>query len=133
MQRCMRVHLRVCMCVVCGCACTRLIKIEIAHAIVCSGVRESDSLQVLTHGFYYIVLPLRTCDQENDSICHPTDTSDVNTKIRLSRNNIIQPCRIGDDGKPHPVESVMELQEGLGVLPTGDHNNDSDDHNNDSD
>nr|XP_027221948.1 synembryn-A-like [Penaeus vannamei] len=57
----------------------------------------------------------------------------VNVLDKLTRNNIIQPCRIGDDGKPHPVESVMELQEGLGVLPTGDHNNDSDDHNNDSD
>lgn len=40
------------------------------------------------------------------------------------RNNIIQPCRIGDDGKPHPVESVIELQEGMGVMNPPNHNND---------
>ncbi|XP_045597103.1 synembryn-A isoform X1 [Procambarus clarkii] len=51
----------------------------------------------------------------------------VNVLDKLTRNNIIQPCRIGDDGKPHPVESVMELQEGMGVMHPPDHNNDDSD------
>lgn len=52
----------------------------------------------------------------------------VNVLDKLTRNNIIQPCRIGDDGKPHPVESVLELQEGMGVMNEPGHNdhNDSD-------
>ncbi|XP_071534703.1 chaperone Ric-8A [Panulirus ornatus] len=48
----------------------------------------------------------------------------VNVLDKLTRNNIIQPCRIGDDGKPHPVESVIELQEGIGVMKPPNHNND---------
>lgn len=27
------------------------------------------------------------------------------------RSGIIQPCRIGDDGRPQPVEHVLQLQE----------------------
>ncbi|KAK8720626.1 hypothetical protein OTU49_013194 [Cherax quadricarinatus] len=46
----------------------------------------------------------------------------VNVLDKLTRNNIIQPCRIGDDGKPHPIESVMELQEGMGVKQPPNHN-----------
>lgn len=29
------------------------------------------------------------------------------------KTGVIKPCRIGDDGKAHPVEHVLELQEGL--------------------
>ncbi|XP_064107194.1 synembryn-A-like isoform X2 [Macrobrachium nipponense] len=51
----------------------------------------------------------------------------VNVLDKLTRGNIIQPCRIGDDGKPHPVESVIELQESLGGSNPADHNNDDSD------
>lgn len=32
---------------------------------------------------------------------------------KLSASKIIQPCRIGADGKPQPVESLLELQDSL--------------------
>lgn len=35
----------------------------------------------------------------------------VNKIDKLQRDGIIQPCRIGPDGKPQPVEHVLELQE----------------------
>ncbi|KAK3856261.1 hypothetical protein Pcinc_037410 [Petrolisthes cinctipes] len=50
----------------------------------------------------------------------------VNVLDKLTRNNIIQPCRIGEDGKPHPVSSVLELQEGIGLPPTPTSNNNDD-------
>ncbi|MPC09136.1 Synembryn-A [Portunus trituberculatus] len=50
----------------------------------------------------------------------------VNVLDKLTRNNVIQPCRIGNDGKPHPVESVMELQEGMGVMNPQDCSDHSD-------
>ncbi|KAK3862759.1 hypothetical protein Pcinc_031406 [Petrolisthes cinctipes] len=50
----------------------------------------------------------------------------VNVLDKLTRNNIIQPCRIGEDGKPHPVSSVLELQEGIGLPPTPTPNNNDD-------
>ena len=30
---------------------------------------------------------------------------------QLQRSGIIQPCRIGADGRPQPVEHVLQLQE----------------------
>ncbi|XP_075586533.1 ric8 guanine nucleotide exchange factor A [Dermatophagoides farinae] len=35
----------------------------------------------------------------------------VNAIDQLQRSGIIQPCRIGDDGRPQPVEHVLQLQE----------------------
>lgn len=32
---------------------------------------------------------------------------------KLTSTGVVRPCRVGADGKPHPVEHVMELQEGL--------------------
>lgn len=31
----------------------------------------------------------------------------------LSKSGIIRPCKVGADGKPQPIEHVLELQEGL--------------------
>ncbi|OTF80782.1 hypothetical protein BLA29_014279 [Euroglyphus maynei] len=35
----------------------------------------------------------------------------VNAIDQLQRSGIIQPCRIGDDGRPQPVEHILQLQE----------------------
>lgn len=35
----------------------------------------------------------------------------VNAIDQLQRSGIIQPCRIGADGRPQPVEHVLQLQE----------------------
>lgn len=37
----------------------------------------------------------------------------VNMIDQLSRGGCIQPCRVGEDGKPEPVEHVLQLQEEL--------------------
>lgn len=37
----------------------------------------------------------------------------VNVMEQLHRQGIIKPCRIGVDGRPEPVEHILELQEGL--------------------
>ncbi|XP_063992256.1 synembryn isoform X2 [Diachasmimorpha longicaudata] len=37
----------------------------------------------------------------------------VNLVSQLTNNGLIQPCTIGEDGKPKPVQHVLELQEGL--------------------
>jgi len=31
----------------------------------------------------------------------------------LFREGVVRPCRIGDDGKPTPIEHVLELQDEL--------------------
>ncbi|XP_037508357.1 synembryn-A isoform X2 [Rhipicephalus sanguineus] len=35
----------------------------------------------------------------------------VNLMDRLARGGVVQPARIGADGRPHPIEHVLELQE----------------------
>lgn len=50
----------------------------------------------------------------------------VNVLDKLTRNNIIQPCKIGEDGKPVPVEHVLELHENL-VRQHPQHNNEDND------
>ncbi|XP_023223249.1 synembryn-A-like [Centruroides sculpturatus] len=35
----------------------------------------------------------------------------VNMMNKLTRDGIIQPMKVGDDGKPHPVEHMLELRE----------------------
>jgi len=29
---------------------------------------------------------------------------------RLHRQGIVQPCKIGEDGRPEPVDNILELQ-----------------------
>lgn len=35
---------------------------------------------------------------------------------QLTRQGIVQPCTIGEDGKPKPIEHILELQEELPKL-----------------
>ncbi|KAI4477850.1 hypothetical protein M0804_012330 [Polistes exclamans] len=37
----------------------------------------------------------------------------VNLVDQLTRGGLVRPCRIGDDGKPKPIEHVLELQDEL--------------------
>ncbi|XP_029177005.1 synembryn [Nylanderia fulva] len=37
----------------------------------------------------------------------------VNLVDKLTREGVVRPCRIGDDGKPQPIEHVLELQSEL--------------------
>lgn len=37
----------------------------------------------------------------------------VDLMDNLLKAGAIKPCTIGEDGKPHPVKHVLELQEGL--------------------
>jgi len=37
----------------------------------------------------------------------------VETIDKMTSSKTIQPCRIGPDGKPQPIGSVLELQEAL--------------------
>ncbi len=37
----------------------------------------------------------------------------VNMIDQLSRGGCIQPCRVGEDGRPQPVQHVLQLQEQL--------------------
>ncbi|KAF7285862.1 hypothetical protein GWI33_009539 [Rhynchophorus ferrugineus] len=46
----------------------------------------------------------------------------VHLMNNLLKSGTIQPCRVGADGKPHPIEHVLQLQEGL----KRQENNDSD-------
>merc|ERR1719334_1248393 len=41
----------------------------------------------------------------------------VNTLDKMTRSGVIQPCRVGEDGRPEAVESVLQLQEGLQQPP----------------
>lgn len=37
----------------------------------------------------------------------------VDLMDKLMKHGAIKPCKIGEDGKPHPVEHILELQDGL--------------------
>lgn len=37
----------------------------------------------------------------------------VNLMDQLNRQGVVQACKIGEDGRPEPVEHIMELQESL--------------------
>ncbi|XP_037070182.1 synembryn-A-like [Pollicipes pollicipes] len=42
----------------------------------------------------------------------PTPTSDTDEYVQYRDSlGLIQPCRIGEDGKPHPISHVLELQD----------------------
>ncbi|KOC64428.1 Synembryn-A [Habropoda laboriosa] len=45
---------------------------------------------------------------------------------KLTREGLVQPCRIGEDGKPKPIEHVLELQEELPKQQYGHRDSDSD-------
>nr|XP_034185671.1 synembryn [Osmia lignaria] len=45
---------------------------------------------------------------------------------KLTREGLVQPCRIGDDGKPKAIEHVLELQEELPKQQYGRQDSDSD-------
>lgn len=32
---------------------------------------------------------------------------------KMTRQGVVKPCRIGHDGKPEPIEHVLQLQEEL--------------------
>jgi hypothetical protein len=32
---------------------------------------------------------------------------------KITRAGIVKPCKIGEDGKPHPVDHILQLQEGI--------------------
>ncbi|XP_076180452.1 ric8 guanine nucleotide exchange factor A isoform X2 [Ptiloglossa arizonensis] len=44
----------------------------------------------------------------------------------LTKEGLVQPCRIGDDGKPKPIEHVLELQKQLPKQQYGRRDSDSD-------
>lgn len=44
----------------------------------------------------------------------------------IIREGVVQPCRIGDDGKPKPIEHVLELQEELPKQQYNHRDSDSD-------
>lgn len=37
----------------------------------------------------------------------------VNLMDQLNRQGLIQPCRVGEDGRPEPVDHILELQENI--------------------
>lgn len=37
----------------------------------------------------------------------------VNILDTITKTGIIKPCKIGSDGRPYPIEHVLELQESL--------------------
>lgn len=37
----------------------------------------------------------------------------VNDLDKLQRQGVIQPCRVGEDGKPQPVEHILQLTENI--------------------
>lgn len=37
----------------------------------------------------------------------------VSLMDKLNRSGVVQPCRVGEDGKPHPVDHILQLQEEL--------------------
>ncbi|XP_074597154.1 ric8 guanine nucleotide exchange factor A isoform X2 [Brevipalpus obovatus] len=41
----------------------------------------------------------------------------VNMMDRLSRAGVVQPCRVGNDGKPQPISHLLELQEAMDDNP----------------
>ncbi|XP_029667971.1 synembryn [Formica exsecta] len=49
----------------------------------------------------------------------------VNLVDKLTREGIVRPCRIGDDGKPKPIEHVLELQSELSRQQYGRKDSDS--------
>lgn len=34
----------------------------------------------------------------------------------VNRQGVIQPCRVGEDGKPQPVEHILQLTENIKLI-----------------
>lgn len=49
----------------------------------------------------------------------------INLMDKLQRDGIIQPARIGEDGRPCAVEHVLQLQDGLKVCETKNESSDN--------
>ncbi|KAG5343381.1 RIC8A protein, partial [Acromyrmex heyeri] len=49
----------------------------------------------------------------------------VNLVDKLTKEGVVRPCRIGDDGKPEPIEHVLELQNELPKQQYGRKDSDS--------
>ncbi|XP_011690211.1 PREDICTED: synembryn-A [Wasmannia auropunctata] len=49
----------------------------------------------------------------------------INLVDKLTREGVVRPCRIGDDGKPEPIEHVLELQNELSKQQYGREDSDS--------
>ncbi|KAI5738708.1 hypothetical protein M8J77_010215 [Diaphorina citri] len=45
----------------------------------------------------------------------------VNMIDKLSKMGVVQPCKVGEDGKPQPVEHILELQD---QVPSNQHQKD---------
>lgn len=39
---------------------------------------------------------------------------------KMSRTGVVKPCRVGEDGKPHPVEHILELRGDVSDDPPSD-------------
>lgn len=50
----------------------------------------------------------------------------VNLIDSLTKCGAIQPCRVGEDGKPQPIEHVLQLQEGIKAQSKYNHDDDDD-------
>ena len=37
----------------------------------------------------------------------------VNLMEKLNKQGVVQPCRIGEDGRPEPVEHILQLQDSI--------------------
>lgn len=37
----------------------------------------------------------------------------VNMIDKMARTGVVRPCKVGDDGKPHPVDHILQLQDGV--------------------
>lgn len=44
---------------------------------------------------------------------------------KLAKTGVVKPCRVGEDGKPHPVEHILELQQMIENSKIDSENNDS--------
>jgi len=79
---------------------------------------ETDEYATYKHG----INPVVGCYEppRPDPTAHMTDEQKeyeamqlVNMMDKLHRQGVINPCRIGEDGRPEPVGHIMELQEEL--------------------
>lgn len=44
----------------------------------------------------------------------------------MTRSGVVKPCRIGSDGRPEPIEHVLQLQQGLASQQIRRNGDDSD-------
>lgn len=39
---------------------------------------------------------------------------------KMTRTGVVRPCKVGDDGKPHPVDHILQLRDGIEENPEED-------------